>query len=89
MVPESISRRLQRYARLMSKPPTPVLIDTDLLEELRADEPGKPDSELFEDMARRKLGLKTVRRLQQRFNLPEDEAIRVAVEAVHEARRDA
>lgn len=73
----------------MSKPPTPVLIDTDLLEELRAEEPGKPDSELFEDMARRKLGLKTVRRLQQRFNLPEDEAIRVAVEAVHEARREA
>lgn len=44
---------------------------------------------LFEDLARRKLGLKTVRRLQQRFNLPEDEAIRVAVEAVHEARREA
>ena len=83
------SRRVWRYARLMSKPPTPVLIDTDLLEELRAEEPGKPDRELFEDMARRRLGLKTVRRLQHRFNLPEDEAIRVAVEAVHEARREA
>lgn len=73
----------------MSKPPTAVLIDSDLLEELRADEPGKSDRELVEDMARRKLGLKTVRRLRQRFNLPEDEAIRVAVEAVHEARREA
>jgi len=73
----------------MSKPPTPVLIDTELLEELRADEPGKSDRELMEDMARRKLGLKTVRRLRERFNLPEDEAIRVAVEAVREARREA
>lgn len=73
----------------MSKPPTPVLIDTDLLEELRADEPGKSDRELVEDMARRKLGLKMVRRLRERFNLSEDEAIRVAVEAVHEARREA
>lgn len=80
---------MRRYGRLMSKPPTPVLIDTDLLEELRADEPGKSDRELVEDMARRKLGLKTIRRLRQRFNLPEDEAIRVAVEAVHEARREA
>ncbi len=71
----------------MSKPPTPVLIDTDILEELRADEPGKEDRELIEDMALRKLGLRTIRRLQQRFNLPEDEAIRVGVEAVHEARR--
>ena len=72
----------------MSKPPTPVLIDTDILEELRADEPGKDDRELIEDMALRKLGLRTIRRLQQRFNLPEDEAIRVGVEAVHEARRE-
>jgi hypothetical protein len=73
----------------MSKPPTPVLIDTDILEELRADEPGKEDRELIEDMALRKLGLRTIRRLQKRFNLPEDEAIRVGVEAVHEARREA
>jgi hypothetical protein len=73
----------------MSKPLTPVLIDTELLEELRADEPGKSDRELVEDMARRKLGIKTVRRLRERFNLPEDEAIRVAVEAVREARREA
>jgi len=72
----------------MSKPPTPVLIDTELLEELRADEPGKSDRKLVEDMARRKLGIKTIRRLRQRFNLPEDEAIRVAVEAVHDARRE-
>jgi hypothetical protein len=71
----------------MSKRPTSVLIDTDILEELRAEEPGKPDRELIEDMALRQLGLRTVRRLQQRFNLPEEEAIRVSVEAVHEARR--
>jgi hypothetical protein len=72
----------------MSKPPTAVMIDTDLLEELRADEPGKPDRELIEDLALRQVGLRTIRRLQERFDLPEDEAIRVGVEAVHEARRD-
>jgi len=72
----------------VSKPPTSVLIDTDILEELRADEPGKPDRELLEDLALRKLGLRTIRRLQERFNLSEDEAIRVGVEAVHAARRE-
>ena len=72
----------------VSKPPTAVMIDTDILEELRADEPGKPDRELLEDLALRKLGLRTIRRLQERFNLPEDEAIRVGVEAVHAARRE-
>lgn len=82
------SRRLRRYADPVSKPPTSVLIDTDILEELRADEPGKPDRELLEDLALRKLGLRTIRRLQERFDLPEDEAIRVGVEAVHQARRE-
>jgi hypothetical protein len=72
----------------MSKPPTAVLIDTDILEELRADDPGKPDRELIEDMALRKLGLRTIRRLQERFDLPEEEAIRVGVEAVHQARHE-
>jgi hypothetical protein len=73
----------------MSKPSTTAVeIDTDLLEELRANEPGKPDRELIEDLALRKVGLATVRRLQQRFNLPEDEAIAVGVEAVHEARHE-
>lgn len=72
----------------MSKPPTAVMIDTELLEELRADEPGKPDRELIEDLALRQVGLRTIRRLQERFDLPEEEAIRVGVEAVHEARRD-
>jgi len=72
----------------MSKPPTPVMIDTELLEELRADEPGKPDRELIEDLALRQVGLRTIRRLQERFDLPEEEAVRIGVEAVHEARRD-
>lgn len=35
------------------------MIDTDILEELRADEPGKSDRELLEDLALRKLGLRT------------------------------
>jgi hypothetical protein len=49
---------------------------------------GKPDRELIEDLALRKLGLRTIRRLQERFNLPEDEAIHVGVEAVDQARRE-
>ncbi len=68
-------------------PTTAVEIDTELLEELRADEPGKPDRELIEDLARRQVGFATVRRLQERFDLPEDEAMAVGVEAVREARR--
>lgn len=67
---------------------TTVEIDTELLEELRADDPGKPDRELIEDLARREVGFAAVRRLQERFNLPEDEAMAVGVEAVREARRD-
>jgi hypothetical protein len=73
----------------MSKQPvTMVGIDTELLEALRAEEPGKPDQELLEDLAHRKLGMSAIRRIRSRFNLPEDEAIRIGVEAVHEARRE-
>jgi len=73
----------------MSKPPVTMIgIDTKLLEELRAEEPGKPDRELLEDLAHRKLGMSAVRRIRSRFNLPEEEAIALGVKAVHDARRD-
>ena len=73
---------------MAKQPLTMVEIDTELLEALRAEDPGKPDQELLEDLAHRKLGMGAIRRIRSRFNLPEDEAIRVGVEAVHEARRD-
>lgn len=66
---------------------TVVEIETDLLEQLRAEQPGISDRELLEDLAIRHLGLVTIRRLQQRFNLSETAAMKAGVEAVHEARR--
>lgn len=74
----------------MAKPPvTRIDFDTELLEQLRAEEPGKPDRELLEDLAHRKLGLSAARRIMARFDLPEDEAIALGVRAVHDARREA
>jgi len=73
----------------MSKQPiTMVGVNTELLEELRAEEPGKPDEALLEDLAHRKLGMSAVRRIRAQFNLPEDEAIALGVRAVHDARRE-
>lgn len=66
---------------------TTVEFDSDLLEELRSEAPGKPDRELLEDLAVRKLGLETARRVRKRFDLSDDEALALGVRAVHEARR--
>lgn len=82
-------RRTRRYAPLVAKQPVTIDFDPDLLEALRAEEPGKPDRELLEDLAHRKLGMSAVRRIRSRFNLPEDEAIALGVRAVHDARREA
>jgi hypothetical protein len=48
-----------------------------------ADDPGRPES-----MARMTLGRETLRRVQERNTLSEDEAIELGVKAVHEARRE-
>ena len=73
----------------MAKQPVTIDFDPDLLEALRAEAPGKPDRELLEDLAHRKLGMSAVRCIRSRFNLPEDEAIALGVRAVHDARRQA
>lgn len=71
----------------MSKRPiTTIGFNTELLEELRAEEPGKPD-EALEDLAHRKLGMSAVRRIRSRFDLAEDEVIALGVRAVKDARR--
>jgi len=66
---------------------TSIQIDTQLLERLRARHPGKDDRELIEDLARIELGFATIREVQQRNAVPEDEAMAEAVRAVHNARR--
>lgn len=72
--------------RMSKSPTTSVEIDTDLLEELRAEDPGKPDRELIEDLAKLKVDFGTIRRLQERFDLAEDEAMAVGAEAARAAR---
>ena len=82
-------RRDRRYVDLMSAPrTTPVDFDADLLAELRAEEPGKGDRELLEDLAIRRLGIATARRTRARFNLTEEEATALALRAVREVRAE-
>src|SRR4249920_2472910 len=66
---------------------TTVEIDAALLRRLREHHPGVGDRELLEAMARASLGRETLRRVQDRSGLSEDEAIALGVEAVHEARQ--
>jgi hypothetical protein len=67
---------------------TSVEIDTELLERLRKRRPEKSDRELIESLAKITLGRETLRRVQERNALSEEEAIALGVKAVHEARRE-
>jgi hypothetical protein len=64
-----------------------VEFDRELLERLRQRHPEKGDRELLESMAKMTLGRESLRRVQERSALSEDEAIALGIEAVHEARR--
>ena len=64
-----------------------VEFDRELLERLRQRHPEKGDRELLESMAKMTLGRESLRRVQERSSLSEDEAIALGVKAVHEARR--
>lgn len=64
-----------------------VEFDRELLERLRQRRPERSDRELLESMAKMTLGRESLRRVQERSTLSEDEAIALGVEAVHEARR--
>mgnify|MGYP001395024023 CR=1 FL=1 len=66
---------------------TNVEVDSALLERLRQRHPGKDDRELIEDLARIELGFAAMRESQERNALDEDEAMDLAVRAVHEARQ--
>lgn len=73
----------------MPKTRTTLTIDADVLRavRVRAARTGRGDSEVIEQALRRELGLDLLDRLWERNDLPEDEALGLAVEAQHAARR--
>lgn len=73
----------------MAKTRTTLTIDEDVLRavKVRAARSGKGDSEVIEEALRRDLGLDLLERLWTRIDLPEDEAVEVAVQAQHATRR--
>jgi len=73
---------------MAASPTKRVEFDRELLDRLRDRRPGMSDRELLESMARMTLGRETLRRIQERNTLSEDEAIELGVKAVHEARRE-
>jgi hypothetical protein len=68
---------------------TTVEIDTALLDRLRAQDPGKDDRTVIEDLARISLGFHTLRAVQDRSDATDDVAAAEAARAVRELRRGA
>ena len=68
---------------------TRIEIDSELLDELRSRHPGKPDQTLIEDLARIELGFAALHDAQTRNAMSEEEAMALALKAVHETRRTA
>ncbi|MFZ0013830.1 MAG: ribbon-helix-helix protein, CopG family [Acidimicrobiia bacterium] len=75
----------------MTKTRTTLTIDEDVLKavKVRAARTGKGESEVIEDAVRRDLGLDLMERLWARNDMPEDEAMELALEAQQAARRNA
>lgn len=75
----------------MTKTRTTLTIDEEVLRavKVRAARTGKGESEVIEDAVRRDLGLDLMDRLWARNDMGEDEAMKLALEAQREARRDA
>jgi hypothetical protein len=73
----------------VTKTRTTLTIDDDVLRavKVRAARLGKGDSEVIEEAVRRDLGLELLDRLWARNDVPESEAITLAVEAQHRGRR--
>jgi hypothetical protein len=73
----------------MSKTRTTLTIDEDVWRavKVRAARDGKGDSEVVEEALRRELGLDLLDRLWARNDLPDADAVALAVEAQHETRR--
>lgn len=73
---------------MAASPTKRVEFDSELLDRLHQRRPEMSDRELLESMARMTLGRETLRRVQERNTLSEDEAIELGVKAVHEARHE-
>jgi hypothetical protein len=74
----------------MAKARTTVTLDEKVLRAVRvkAARTGRRDSEIIEDALRRDLGFELLERIWERADMDEDEAMRLAVEEQHNARRD-
>jgi Ribbon-helix-helix protein, copG family len=72
----------------MAKVRTTVTLDEEVLRwvKVRAARTGKGDSEVIEDSLRRDLGLELLERLWSKNQMPEDQAVQLAVEAQHSTR---
>lgn len=72
----------------MPKVRTTLTIDEDVLRavRVRAARSGQRDSEVIEEAVREKLGLDLLRRIWEKADLSEDEALALAVEAQHSTR---
>lgn len=72
----------------MSKVRTTVTLDEEVLKwvKVRAARMGKGDSEVIEESLRRDLGLGLLERLWSKNQMPEDQALQLAVEAQHSTR---
>ena len=75
----------------MSKTRTTLTIDAELLRavKVRAARTGRGESEVIEDAVRKSLGLDLMDRLWARNDMPESEAMALAIEAQKSARRSA
>ena len=73
----------------MAKVRTTLTIDEDLLRavKVRAARTGKGDSQVIEEALRRDFGFDLLDRLWQRNEMPEEDALALAVEAQHRTRR--
>lgn len=74
----------------MARAKTTVYLDPDVLRAMRvrAARTGKRDSDVMEEALREFLGLAVIDRVRARSNLGEDEAMALANEEVHAARRE-
>ena len=72
----------------MAKVRTTLTVDADVLRaiKVRAARSGKGDSEVIEEALRRDLGLELLDRMWAANDLPEEDALALAVEAQHETR---
>jgi hypothetical protein len=73
----------------MPKVRTTLTVDEQVLRavKVQAARTGKGDSEVIEDALRRDLGFDLLDRIWARNDMPEDEAMALALEAQHETRR--